>query len=67
MIMVSYRSEGEENLVNWSFAMDLTGVEYVQMDLVMMLEILHVDSWDLEDPVMSLLMASMLTPIVYVL
>ena len=67
MIMVSYRSEGEENLVNWSFTMDLTGVEYVQMDLVMMLEILHVDSWDLEDPVMSLLMASMLTPIVYVL
>ena len=67
MIMVSYRSEGEQNLVNWSFTMDLIGVEYVQMDLMIMLEILHVDSWDSEDPVMSILMASMLTSIVYVI
>ena len=31
----------------------MTGVQYVQLDLTMMLEMLHVDNWDMYEPVMS--------------
>ena len=40
--MVNYESVVEVNLVDWSFTMDPSGVQYVQMDLVMLLEMLHV-------------------------
>ena len=40
--------------------MDLTGVQCVQMDLMMMLEMLHVGNQDTDDPVTSILVASML-------
>ena len=53
--MVSYRSVVEGNLDDWSFMEDLNGVQYVQMDLVMMLEMFPVDNWNMDNPVMSTL------------
>ena len=58
--MVIYESVVEGNPVDWIFMMDISGAQYVQMDLVMKLELLHVDNWDMEEPLMSILTASML-------
>ena len=42
--MVIYGSVGVENLVNLNFTMDQNGVQYVQMDLITMQEMLLVDN-----------------------
>ena len=48
-------------MVHQNFTMDLNGVEYVQMDLMIMLEMLHVDNQDIMNHVKSLVIDSMLT------
>ena len=43
--MVIYELSGMTTLVNWSLTLDMvTGVQYVRLDLMMMLEMLHVDN-----------------------
>ena len=40
-------------LVYWSLMLDImNGVQYVEMGLMMMLEMWHVDSQDMQNPVM---------------
>ena len=61
-IMVIYGLLEVATLVNCSLTLEaITGVQYVRLDLMMMLDMLHVDNQDIYSPVMSILTASMLT------
>ena len=51
-------------MINCSFRVTMvSGVQYAEMDLMMMQQTLHVDNWIIYGPMMSMATASMLTSV----